>query len=105
LPDLPISELVVLTTTYYRFSQTKIINFKDNYRNRSASQVEGHWVVIGMDKYRIAQLEEWFLKNAADGFNILSRCYPRKRGSSSLSSTVDPELQKRGRTIENAIST
>ena len=54
----------------------------------------GHYTVVGSAGEVADQLEEWFLNDAADGFNILPPWLP-----GALDDFVDlviPELQRRG---------
>ncbi|KAF0815171.1 Nitrilotriacetate monooxygenase component A [Andreprevotia sp. IGB-42] len=54
----------------------------------------GHRVIHGTPDSIADQLEEWFLNEAADGFNLLAPTYPT--GLVEFSELVIPILQKRG---------
>lgn len=61
---------------------------------KSVAGSRGHKIVLGTAKDIADQLEEWFINNGADGFNIMSPCLPN-----DLNDFVDlvvPELQRRG---------
>jgi alkanesulfonate monooxygenase len=53
-----------------------------------------HWMIKGTAKHIADQLEDWFVSEGADGFNLLPQILP-----GSLNDFVDlviPELQRRG---------
>ena len=54
----------------------------------------GHRVIHGTAESIADQLEEWFVNDAADGFNLLAPTYPT--GLVEFSERVIPILQKRG---------
>lgn len=58
------------------------------------SSARGHWEVTGTPEQVADQLEEWFVKGGADGFNVIPPTFPE-----DLNLIVDeviPELQRRG---------
>ena len=58
------------------------------------SSARGHLEVIGTPEQIVDQLEEWFVKGGADGFNVIPPTFPE-----DLNNIVDyviPELQRRG---------
>lgn len=54
----------------------------------------GHWTIVGTPKQIVDRLEEWFLNNGADGFNIMPPYLPG--GLDDFVDLVVPELQRRG---------
>lgn len=63
------------------------------------SSARGHLEVTGTPEQVVDQLEEWFLKGGADGFNVIPPTFPE-----DLNLIVDeviPELQRRGLFREN----
>lgn len=54
----------------------------------------GHREIVGTPSQIADQLEEWFLNEAADGFNIMSPYFPG--GFDDIVELVIPELQRRG---------
>ena len=68
------------------------MTLRDLYNLTAAAR--GHWVLCGTPKRIADTLEEWFVEEAADGFNILPPYFP-----GALNDFVDlvvPELQARG---------
>ncbi len=56
-----------------------------------------HWLLKGTAQHIADQLEEWFVNDGADGFNLLPQILP-----GSLNDFVDlviPELQRRGSSV------
>jgi N-acetyl-S-(2-succino)cysteine monooxygenase len=61
---------------------------------RRAATAKHHWIVMGTAKQIADQMEDWFVNEGADGFNLLPSYLP-----GVLNDFVDlvvPELQKRG---------
>lgn len=54
----------------------------------------GHREIVGTPEQIVDQLEEWFLNDAADGFNIMPPHFPD--GFDDIINLVIPELQRRG---------
>jgi FMN-dependent oxidoreductase (nitrilotriacetate monooxygenase family) len=54
----------------------------------------GHREIVGTPAQIADQLEEWFLNEAADGFNIMPPTFPE--GLNDIVELVIPELQRRG---------
>lgn len=54
----------------------------------------GHREIVGTPKQIADQLEEWFLNDGADGFNIMPPTFPE--GLNDIVNLVIPELQQRG---------
>jgi alkanesulfonate monooxygenase SsuD/methylene tetrahydromethanopterin reductase-like flavin-dependent oxidoreductase (luciferase family) len=68
------------------------MTLRDLYNLTAAAR--GHWVLCGTPKRIADTLEEWFVEEAADGFNVLPPYFP-----GALADFVDlvvPELQARG---------
>ncbi|AHF93246.1 monooxygenase [Opitutaceae bacterium TAV5] len=54
----------------------------------------GHWTIIGTPAQITDQLEEWFVNQAADGFNVMPPTYPG--GLDDFIGHIIPELRRRG---------
>jgi hypothetical protein len=54
----------------------------------------GHREIVGTPGQIADQLEEWFLNEGADGFNIMPPTFPE--GFRDIVELVIPELQRRG---------
>ncbi|MEK5037344.1 LLM class flavin-dependent oxidoreductase [Sporosarcina sp. FSL K6-3457] len=54
----------------------------------------GHREIVGTPKQIVDHLEEWFLNEGADGFNIMPPTFPE--GLNDIVELVIPELQSRG---------
>jgi alkanesulfonate monooxygenase len=61
---------------------------------RSLATARGHRTILGTPETIADQLEEWFINNAADGFNIMPPILPT--GLDEFVNLVVPVLQKRG---------
>jgi FMN-dependent oxidoreductase (nitrilotriacetate monooxygenase family) len=61
---------------------------------RHVSAAQGHRVLVGTAEYIADELEEWLLKGAADGFNVICNYYPGP--FDDFADQVIPELQRRG---------
>lgn len=93
LPDLPPTELAQ--------SRQKLLIDLARRENLSIRQLylsiagaRGHRQILGTPTQIADQLEEWFLNNAADGFNIMPPFLPG--GLEEFVDLVIPELQQRG---------
>src|SRR6185369_6357678 len=76
----------------YETARRENMTLRDLYNLTAAAR--GHWVLCGTPKHIADTLEEWFVEEAADGFNVLPPYFP-----GALSDFVDlvvPELQARG---------
>lgn len=93
LPDLPPTELA-------QSRQKLLIDLarRENLTIRqlylSIAGARGHRQILGTPTQIADQLEEWFLNNAADGFNIMPPYLPG--GLEDFVDLVIPELQRRG---------
>jgi len=54
----------------------------------------GHREIVGTPEQIVDQLEEWFLNDGADGFNVMPPHFPE--GFNDIVELVIPELQRRG---------
>jgi FMN-dependent oxidoreductase (nitrilotriacetate monooxygenase family) len=93
VPDLPLPD------TSHGFARTMLakarrerMTLRDLYNLTAAAR--GHWVLCGTPASIADTLEEWFLGDAADGFNILPPYFPG--GFDDFVDEVVPELQRRG---------
>jgi len=76
----------------YEMARRENMTLRDLYNLTAAAR--GHWVLCGTPKRIADTLEEWFVEEAADGFNVLPPYFP-----GALVDFVDqvvPELQARG---------
>jgi FMN-dependent oxidoreductase (nitrilotriacetate monooxygenase family) len=76
----------------YEHARRESMTLRDLYNLTAAAR--GHWVLCGTPKRIADTLEEWFVEEAADGFNVLPPYFP-----GALVDFVDlvvPELQARG---------
>jgi FMN-dependent oxidoreductase (nitrilotriacetate monooxygenase family) len=76
----------------YDYARRENMTLRDLYNLTAAAR--GHWVLCGTPKRIADTLEEWFVEEAADGFNVLPPYFP-----GALVDFVDlvvPELQARG---------
>src|SRR5262245_55983464 len=75
-----------------RYARRENMTLRDLYNLTAAAR--GHWVLCRTPKSIADTLEEWFVEEAADGFNVLPPYFP-----GALVDFVDlvvPELQVRG---------
>ncbi len=61
---------------------------------RSVSAAQGHRVLVGTVDYIASEMEEWLMKDACDGFNVICNYYPGP--FDDFANQVIPELQRRG---------
>jgi FMN-dependent oxidoreductase (nitrilotriacetate monooxygenase family) len=76
----------------YEHARREHMTLRDLYNLTAAAR--GHWVLCGTPKRIADTLEEWFVEEAADGFNVLPPYFP-----GALVDFVDlvvPELRARG---------
>jgi FMN-dependent oxidoreductase (nitrilotriacetate monooxygenase family) len=93
LPELPPTNaaksrqaLVVATARKHNMTLRQIA--------RHVSAAQGHRVLVGTPEYLADEIEEWFLKGGADGFNVICNYYPGP--FEDFANLVIPELQRRG---------
>lgn len=73
-------------------SRREGLSIRQLYKRIAAGR--GHWSAKGTAADVAGQMEEWFARGAADGFNILAPYFPG--GLSRFAALVVPELQRRG---------
>lgn len=61
---------------------------------RQVSAAQGHRVLVGTAEYIADEMEEWLVKDAADGFCVICNYYPGP--FRAFTEQVIPELQRRG---------
>ena len=76
----------------YETARREKMTLRDLYNLTAAAR--GHWVVCGTPQRIADTLEEWFVGQAADGFNILPPYFPG--AFADFVDLVVPELQRRG---------
>lgn len=96
--DGPLPDLPEPSNGKGRWQQITTLARRENLTLRQLflrfNVVRGHRVVIGTPAHVADQIEDWFVNDAADGFNLIPPLLP-----SSLDDFVDlvvPELQRRG---------
>jgi len=70
----------------------KLTTLRELYEHIAGAR--GHREIVGTPEQIADQLEEWFLNEAADGFNIMPPTFPE--GFNDIVELVIPELQRRG---------
>ena len=93
VPDLPESATVSSRPAMLlRFAREENLTIQQLAMHIAGSR--GHWNLIGAAEQIADQLEEWFTKGGADGFNYMPPLLP---GSlDDFATLVVPELQRRG---------
>jgi N-acetyl-S-(2-succino)cysteine monooxygenase len=93
VPDLPPSAMALSRPPMLlKFAREKNLTIRQLALHIAGSR--GHWNLIGTAADIADQLEEWFLKGGADGFNYMPPTLP---GSlDDFVTMVVPELQRRG---------
>ncbi|WP_201004261.1 LLM class flavin-dependent oxidoreductase [Paenibacillus glycanilyticus] len=97
LPD--ISSIEDKTNPRIRYNIIRDIAKRENLTSIRAvyeriAGARGHREIVGTPSQIADQLEEWFLNEGADGFNIMSPHFPG--GFEDIIELVVPELQRRG---------
>ncbi|GLX66571.1 LLM class flavin-dependent oxidoreductase [Paenibacillus glycanilyticus] len=97
LPD--ISSIEDKTNPRIRYNIIREIAKRENLTSIRAvyeriAGARGHREIVGTPSQIADQLEEWFLNEGADGFNIMSPYFPG--GFEDIIELVIPELQRRG---------
>ncbi len=97
LPDLSFAEHAELAQNFVKLAQeatgTADITLRELFYYFTAS-ARGHLLLVGDAQYIADKIEEWFVGEAADGFNISPPYLPD--GLDLFLEHVVPELQKRG---------
>ena len=76
----------------YEMAKRENMTLRDLYNLTAAAR--GHWVICGTPTKIADILEEWFVEEAADGYNILPAYFPG--AFAEFVDLVVPELQRRG---------
>ena len=76
----------------YETARRENMTLRDLYNLTAAAR--GHWVLCGTPMRIADTLEEWFVEEAADGFNVLPPYFPG--ALADFVELVVPELQARG---------
>lgn len=93
LPELPLTEgSISRQQLVYEQARTQGLSIRELYL--SVSGARGHRFIMGTPESIADQLEEWFLNEGADGFNIMPSYLPD--GLTDFVDLVVPELQCRG---------
>ncbi|SDZ14459.1 LLM class flavin-dependent oxidoreductase [Thermoactinomyces sp. DSM 45892] len=93
LPELPETQgSTSRQKLLYEEAKTQGLTIRELYR--SIAGPRGHRMILGTPQEIADQLEEWFVSEAADGFNIMPPQLPD--GLTDFVELVVPELQRRG---------
>ena len=93
LPDIPVnSARVSAVESYVTISRRDGLTMRQMAMRAAAAK--HHWTLIGSVNEVADQLEEWFLNEAADGFNLLASDVPH--AITDITQLLVPELQRRG---------
>jgi FMN-dependent oxidoreductase (nitrilotriacetate monooxygenase family) len=97
LPDF--SEIEDKTNPLIRSNLIRDIVKRENLKTlrevyERVAGARGHREIVGTPEQIVDQLEEWFLNEGADGFNIMPPTFPD--GFNDIVELVIPELQRRG---------
>jgi alkanesulfonate monooxygenase SsuD/methylene tetrahydromethanopterin reductase-like flavin-dependent oxidoreductase (luciferase family) len=93
VPEPPLGQGTrTFSRVLFETARRENMTLRDLYNLTAAAR--GHWVLCGTP-HRIADaLEQWFVEDAADGFNILPPYFPA--AFDDFVDLVVPELQRRG---------
>jgi alkanesulfonate monooxygenase len=101
LSGYALDELVPDVSDFRNFNRGKLIIDQARRRNMTLRQLcvsvsasYGHGQIIGTPGDIVDQMEDWYLREAADGFNILPPHLPG--GLADVVDMVVPEMQRRG---------
>lgn len=93
LPKLPqTSGSISKQQLIYQQALNEGLTIRQLYQSVSAGR--GHRRLIGTAESIADELEDWFVNDAADGFNIMPDCLPE--GLDNIVTLLVPELQRRG---------
>jgi FMN-dependent oxidoreductase (nitrilotriacetate monooxygenase family) len=93
LPNLPETELAQSRLKLVKdLAQREQLTIRQLYL--AIAGARGHRQIVGTPEYIADQLEEWFVNEGADGFNIMPPYLPG--GLDEFVDLVIPELQRRG---------
>ena len=91
-PPPPFQGSRTFTSVLYDMAKRENMTLRDLYNLTAAAR--GHWVLCGTPKTIADTFEQWFVEDAADGFNILPAHFPG--AFDEFVDLVVPELQRRG---------
>lgn len=91
-PPPPYQESQTFSHVLYETAKREKMTLRDLYNLTAAAR--GHWVVCGTPDTIADTLEQWFVEDAADGFNILPPYFPG--AFADFVDRVVPKLQERG---------
>lgn len=93
LPEIPVNTArVSAVESYIAISRAEGLTLRQMAMRSAAAK--HHWTLIGSVTQVVDQLEEWFRKGGADGFNLLASDVPG--GVEDMIKLVVPELRRRG---------
>ena len=93
LPDIPVnSARVSAVESYVTISRRDGLTMRQMAMRAAAAK--HHWTLIGSVTQVADQLEDWFVNEAADGFNLLASDVPC--AITDITEMLVPELQRRG---------
>ena len=93
LPDIPVNTArVSAVESYIAIARRDGLTLRQMAMRSAAAK--HHWSIVGSVKQIADQLEDWFLHDAADGFNILASDTPG--AVIDIVDKIVPELQRRG---------
>lgn len=93
LPELPETQgSTSRQKLLYEYARSQGLTIRELYR--AIAGPRGHRFILGTPKDIADQLEDWFMNEAADGFNIMPPYLPD--GLTDFVDLVIPELQRRG---------
>src|SRR5215207_4679850 len=91
-PPPPFQGSRAFSSVLYDMAKRENMTLRDLYNLTAAAR--GHWVLCGTPKKIADTLEEGFVEDAADGYNVLPPYFPG--GFDDFVDLVVPELQRRG---------
>ncbi|MGF1431019.1 LLM class flavin-dependent oxidoreductase [Kitasatospora sp. LaBMicrA B282] len=93
LPELPeTGGSIGKQQVIYQQARSQGLTIRQVYQSVSAGR--GHHRLVGTAESIADQLEDWFVNEGADGFNIMPDCLPD--GLDQIVTLLVPELQRRG---------
>ncbi len=92
VPDQPDKARMSRGTLMYKIARERNLTIRQLYQMVAIGRA--HRVVIGTPAQIADAMEDWLLRDAADGFNVLPAIMPR--GLMDFVDLVVPELQRRG---------
>jgi N-acetyl-S-(2-succino)cysteine monooxygenase len=93
VPEPPLGQGTrTFSRVLFETARRENMTLRDLYNLTAAAR--GHWVLCGTPQRIADALEQWFIEDAADGFNILPPYFPG--AFDDFVNLVVPELQRRG---------